>query len=452
MSLFASAVVIAVAVWAVARRADVRLVLTLAGFALGALAGDIPAVLRTFLATLSREQFVLPLCSAMGFAHVLRFTGCDRHLVQWLTAPIRRVRGLLVPGTVLIGFLVNIPIVSQAGTVVTVGPVLLPLLRAAGVGPVTAGAALLLGISLGGELLNPGSPELQSVSQAVSEGQMRETPAAVIAGHVAPLLFVHLTTAALLFWWLSARADRRDVAVDWPTDSGVPAKEDLELFKINYFQALVPLLPIAFLVLAGPPLQWLRVPRDWLVGDDAPASLRADSRLIGLAMLLGSAVAGLTAGRKGAGAARAFFEGAGYSYTHVVAVIVAATTFGRGIEVVGLASRLAEATTQAPALLVPSAMALPFGFALVCGSGMAATQSLIPFFVGPARAQGLDPATLGALVSVVSAAGRTVSPVAAITLLCSSMTGTAPLALARRVTVPLIAGLALMLLVRRCLL
>src|SRR5438105_3364215 len=99
MIQLAGAVIIAAAVVAVSRRWDVRLVLTLAGLALGALAGQAHVVLQTFLATLSREQFVIPICSAMGFAYVLRHTGCDRHLVHLLVEPVRRVRPLLIPGT-----------------------------------------------------------------------------------------------------------------------------------------------------------------------------------------------------------------------------------------------------------------------------------------------------------------------------------------------------------------
>ena len=49
--------------------------------------GDVSPVLRTFLATFSDEKFVVPICAAMGFAYVLRHTGCERHLVLLLVKP-----------------------------------------------------------------------------------------------------------------------------------------------------------------------------------------------------------------------------------------------------------------------------------------------------------------------------------------------------------------------------
>src|ERR1700719_2027451 len=141
MTPLLGAFVILLAVVAVVRRVDVRLTLTLAGLALGALAWQTQAVVQTFLLTLCNEQFVVPICTAMGFAYVLRHTGCDQHLVHLLTEPVRRVRLFAIPGAVLVGFAVNIPIISQASTVVTIGPVLVPLLRAARLSPLTIGAA-----------------------------------------------------------------------------------------------------------------------------------------------------------------------------------------------------------------------------------------------------------------------------------------------------------------------
>src|SRR5262249_33938130 len=130
MLLLAGAVIVGLAIYAAYRRVEIRLVLVLAALVLGTLAGDPTLALRTFITTLTREQFVVPICTAMGFAYVLRYTGCDRHLVHLLVNPLRRVRWLLVPGAVVVGFLVDVPIPSQTSTAVTIGAVLIPLLLA----------------------------------------------------------------------------------------------------------------------------------------------------------------------------------------------------------------------------------------------------------------------------------------------------------------------------------
>src|SRR5689334_2626321 len=76
--LLAAAVIVA-AVYAIYRGLDVRLALLVAAFALAGLGGDVAPVVREFLATFSNEKFVVPICTAMGFAYALRHTECDQH-------------------------------------------------------------------------------------------------------------------------------------------------------------------------------------------------------------------------------------------------------------------------------------------------------------------------------------------------------------------------------------
>jgi DcuC family C4-dicarboxylate transporter len=443
--LFAAGAVIAAAVWAVAKGVDVRLVLLAAAIALAGLKGDLSVVVREFLGTISNEKFVIPICTAMGFAYVLRKSECDQHLVRLLMAPVSKVRWLLVPGVIVVGFLVNVPVISQTSTAVCLGPVVVPLMRAAGYSPAAIGSTLLLGCSVGGELLNPGAPELLTVS-ALTKYDTRK-----LVEYLVPLVFPMVAVAALIFWtWVPSPVK--------PDGSG--AEEFAAMIgTINPLKALVPLVPIVLLFLSGPPLDLIHVPQRWLVPyppADASAAVaggsaayagehksdtRANSRLIGLAMLVGVAVAAGVSPKHARGSVKEFFDGAGYGFTHIISLIVTANCFGKAIEHVGLAEALGELIKQYPHSLVPLAGAVPCAFAAVSGSGMASTQSLYGFFHGPAVDLGYDPAAVGAVVSLASAAGRTMSPVAAVTLMCCTLTGAKPFELTRRVAPPLVIGL-----------
>jgi DcuC family C4-dicarboxylate transporter len=439
--------VIVLAVVAVVRQVDVRLVLFLAALALGGLAGQPAAIVRKFLSTFADEKFVVPICTAMGFAYVLRHTGCDRHLVHLLVRPFERVRGLLIPGTVVVGYLVNIPVVSQTSTAVTMGAVLVPLLQAARVSPVTTGAALLLGSSLGGELLNPGAPELRTVVKETADAAERlQLPPVILSGRdcvarVLPLGVLQLCVVTAVFWALSLRAEvRYRKQSDLKTKAAAP--DTGEPFRVSLLRAAVPVVPLALLFLTGPPFDVFLVPRDWLVErPDVPADLaRFDSRLVGAAMLVGTAVATLTTPRAIGGVVTAFCDGAGYGFTHIISLIVSAACFGEGIKLIGLADLIGMMIQAEPRLLLPGAGALPLGFALLCGSGMAATQALFGFFAEPALQFGLPPTHVGAVVSIAAAAGRTMSPFAAVTLMCAAMTRTEPFTLVKRVAGPLLVG------------
>jgi DcuC family C4-dicarboxylate transporter len=439
--------IICVGVYAIYQQLEVRLVLLLTALALGCLAGRVETVVQKFLETFANERFVVPICTAMGFAYVLRYTQCDQHLVHLLVRPLTKVRFLLIPGTVVVGFLVNMPIISQTSTAVTIGPVIIPILRAAHFSPATIGAAILLGSSIGGELLNPGAPELRTVTEESQNAARREAArgrlmdpekynSELCQQRILPLNFLGLLVATSIFWFFSWR-EEKSVAVERSTEE-IEAERN---FRINPLMALVPLVPLVLLYLTSPLFQIQKVPDWWLEENISTAPKgRFESRLIGCAMLVGTALAGLVVWRQSLGVAKAFFEGAGYGFTHIISLIVVANCFGKGIEEIGLAQAVGEMIKEMPGLLLPTAAVVSVGFAALSGSGMAATQSLFGFFVQPSLDLGIDPTHTGAVVSLGAAAGRTMSPVAAVTLMTATMTGVSPLVLARRVVLPLLAG------------
>jgi C4-dicarboxylate transporter, DcuC family len=445
MTLLLGCVVIAGGIYAVYRRVDVRLALLVTALVLGSLADKPMLIVRKFLETFSNERFVVPICTAMGFAYVLKLTQCDQHLVHLLINTLRHVRPLLVPGTVVVGFLVNIPIVSQTSTAITLGAVAIPVLLAAGVRPLTIGAALLLGSSIGGELLNPGAPELRTVVEdsdraARALGCPLPGMTDALVARILPLNLLGLFVASAVFWTMTARSD--GTAVPFPP-SAAEAPVD---FSVNVFKAMIPILPLVLLFLTAPPLQLIQVPPDWLV--DAPErkgltpALRGlfDCRLIGAAMLVGVLVAALSTPQSSLQVAGAFFEGAGYGFTHIVSLIVTATCFGEAVRLIGLAAVLGEVIERAPVILMPAAGMLPLAFGVLCGSGMASTQSLFGFFAQPALQLDTDPYLVGAIVALASAAGRTMSPFSAVTLMSATMTKTTALQLSARVALPLLAA------------
>jgi DcuC family C4-dicarboxylate transporter len=298
---------------------------------------------------------------------------------------------------------------------------------------------LLLGTSVGGELLNPGAPELLTVATAnqVSSTQLAEQ-------YLPPLVFTQLAVSMLVFWLMSRWWEKSSAGEVQPVSvsNGSPAAEPINLLK-----ALVPLVPIVLLFIAGP-LGWVKIPKDWIVAPESAKSY--DTRLIGLAMLVGVVVAAAVTPSKSRDCVKQFFEGAGYGFTHIISLIVSAACFGKAIETAGLAQALGQLITQTPGLMQPLAAFVPLGFAAISGSGMASTQSLYHFFKGPAEALGLDPVSVGALVSLGSAAGRTMSPVAAVALMCATLTGTNPFTLAKRVALPLLSGIVVVVVLRMC--
>ena len=153
-------------------------------------------------------------------------------------------------------------------------------------------------------------------------------------------------------------------------------------------KAIIPLLPIILLVVDS-------MAGSYSVGRFLPGP----SRILA-AMLIGIAAAGLIGRGKVGGLATAFFDGAGYGYTHVISLIVVASTFAAGVELSGLIRLLLKGMSAWPsAALVAAPMASCF-LAVVAGSGIAPAVAIMDFFVPAAGSMGLDAIDLGAVTSL----------------------------------------------------
>src|SRR5262245_59034172 len=95
--LIAAVLVIAAAIYLMVRRVDVRLVLLGAGLAMALLAGRPLIIADTFTRGMVAAM-VAPICASMGFAALMNATGCDKHLVHTLLAPLHRLKWLVLPG------------------------------------------------------------------------------------------------------------------------------------------------------------------------------------------------------------------------------------------------------------------------------------------------------------------------------------------------------------------
>jgi DcuC family C4-dicarboxylate transporter len=443
VSLAVAALIVAAGIFFVVRRVDVRLVLFLSGVLLAALAGNPFAALDKFADTMVNPAFVVPICCSMGFAHVVKATGCDGHLVRLLVLPLRRLGPLVAPIAIFVPFVVNTAITSQSSTAATVGPVLLPLLLATGLTPVQAGVALLIGSSVGGELLNAGAPEIAAIAKAANVETL------TVIGRMLPVALTVAVVAALLYWRglrysdppLDSPAERQgeDSAHSHEfarlTKTDPAAKEE----PISLLKAAIPLVPIVLLILDSR-LHLILGPGHHLFPRPADPEAWKEWMPIGYAMLIGTGVAMTTAPKRLSANTVAFFQGQGFAYAYIISLIVAALTFVEGLKQSGLMKVLLDTVAGNGTLAVPAAVLLPGSMALLTGSGIAPSVTFIETFLPHAQSWHVDPMGLGIVAAQAAAIGRTLSPAAAVVMVCGMLAGVPPLALLRRAALPLATG------------
>lgn len=462
-------VVLVIGAIALARRMDIRLVLMGAAAVLFAVHASQPAAAGhrfsdfaqffvEFAKGLTYPPAVVPICSAMGFAYVCKLTECDAHLVHLLIGPIKRIRWLLIPGGIAVAFFVNSAIVSQTSTVSVVGPVIIPLLMAAGISRLTAGSLLLLGGSMGGELLNPAAVEVQQIMTVTGVRSDQ------IIARLAPYNLLASGTALLVFWGMSFWYERRraddamaqasggredvlDVPAAAPGSIAATMSTSLAatIEHVNPFKAAVPLVPI-FLLIA---VKKILIRFDLLPPalTTSPTNEIGEQAAIAMAMLLGVLCAGLTSWRQAPRVAPAFFEGAGFAFAHVITVIAAARMFAAAVEANGLIKLMTPHLQNAPLTLTAASIAIPWLMACVTGTAVgtapAVIKILLPIAMGAnpgsdaALASGLR---IGSVNAIAAQFGRTSSVVAPVTIICATLARSRPIDLVKRVAPPLLAG------------
>lgn len=425
LSTVAPLVIILIAIILMFKRVDVRLSLGLCAVLLFLIAGKWQQIFVIIAQQMTNEKTVVPICTAMGFAFVLRLTECDRHLTHLLLVPLRYTRTLLIPGGIIAAYIVNSAIISQSSTAAIVGTVLLPLLLAANIQPIIAGSLLLLGSSIGGELFNPGAVEIGKLTE------LTKVPATTLVAQVMPVNMMASVTVLIVFCLQAVIfSPSATLSVeDTKTDSSVASSKP---FDINLIKALIPLLPLALLFIVPALVQ-------------LPKEFSNNSVSIAAAMLIAVAAAGLTTPKQSARLVATFFDGVGFAYANIISIIIVATIFTEGIKANGLILHLTNALANRPSAAKFASVILPFTLAGVTGSGSAPAIAVMNILVPVAATMNLDPVKIGALTASSAQLGRTISPVAAVVIMSATISGQPPLNLVKCVAIPLLAGLIALL-------
>ncbi|MBP1775207.1 MAG: C4-dicarboxylate transporter, partial [candidate division NC10 bacterium] len=177
---------------AIIRKAEVRLALLAGGLVMALLSWNLQAFSEAFTKSMTTAGLISVILPVMGFAAVMELTGCNGHLVKMLTDPLLKVRMVLVPGAMLVTYLINTAISSAAGCTAAVGVILIPAMMAAGIHPAMAGAAVFAGTW--GSVFSPGSPHPAMIAKIANVSVID-----VILAHKTASIVAAFIVAAVLF-------------------------------------------------------------------------------------------------------------------------------------------------------------------------------------------------------------------------------------------------------------
>ena len=397
-----SIVVVIATIYCLVKRYETRLVLFCSGLVLTLIGGAPMDTMKAFSHAMLETKLFESIIAVMGFAMVMKATECDKHLINLLIKPLRKAGAFLIPGSVLVTFFINISITSSAGCSAAVGSILIPLMMAAGIHPAIAGACIYAGTY--GAMFNPGYPQV-SLIVSVTDAD----PVYIVANHFYPLLACGVIGAVSL--WIIAKLRHEDRGYELPPGT---ISEDGE-FKIKLSHAIVPLIPIAILVSGSMGLvPWFK-----------PIA-------ISHAMIIGCFCAFLVSRKDPQQLSKEFWKGAGDAFGHVFGIIICALVFVGGLSTVGLIQQFIQMMIENPSIAKVSSSVGPFIIGIMSGSGDAASVAFNKAVTIHAATFGLDGPSMGSVVAISGALGRTMSPVAGGMIICATLAGVSPVETAKR--------------------
>lgn len=425
--------IVVVTFYLIYKNYEARLVLALSGLVMAFIGqvvvgtnGGVSAAVDAFVKQLVNGGLVPTIVTVMGFGYVMTFTKCSDHLVNLLVKPLARVPVIVIPGAVIITWLLNIVLPSAAGIAAAVGVLLIPALIALKVRPVMAAAAVFIGTW--GSVVSPGlmfNPQIADIAF-----KAKEIPAPdamiVIMQEALPCAIGALVAAiclTIICIVLKEGVGSTKIVKELPD-----GEEIQKNFKVNPIKAIIPIIPLALLVLASKqvgvlPTKAFSVPVCMLIGT-----------AIGLIVALFSK-------QKIGEASKKFCRGAGDGFCDVVILIAAAAMFASGMKAIGLTGALVDAMKGSQSVAMFAAAAGPFVMAAISGSGNAAALAFNQAITPNAADFGLTIVQLGAVAQIAAGLGRSMSPVAGGVIILAGIAGVNPMEVVKRTAIPAIVAL-----------
>jgi DcuC family C4-dicarboxylate transporter len=418
--LWLGGLIIIAAIVLLIKQYETRFVLIAAGLLMCTLKGQPFAAFNAFAANMILGTLVQTILSVMGFAYVMKITKCDAHLVNLMMKGLKGVRPILIPGSVMVMWFINISLPSAAGSSAAVGAILIPMLISFGVHPALAGTAVMAGTF--GSMLSPGLSH-----NAMIAGELLKTSdimGEVIAVHYKADIVTMLIGAASVT--ILARILKEDKGYV-PDES----RRTVAIEKVNLLYAAIPVIPVFLLVISGF-LSSLAAPA-WAKDVLAAAPwMHAKVMQVPTAMLIG-VIFGLVVTRTDPSQGiKDMFTGMGTSYANVMGLIIAAGVFVAGMQTIGLQEAFLAFLRESTGMVKWATGLGPFLLAIISGSGDAATLAFNKAITPHAVDFGMTIANMGSIATLGGMLGRTMSPVTAACIICASFAHVSPIEIAKR--------------------
>ncbi|MGG4553726.1 C4-dicarboxylate transporter DcuC [Paenibacillus humicus] len=398
-------------------------------------------IVLQFKQTFTAAGFIILLLG--GYTAYMSAIGANEVTVNALTKPISKIKSayILVPIVFLLGNLLSLVIPSASNLAIILLATLFPILRKAGMSALSAAAVIATSATI---VPTPLGSDNVAIAQELAKHAMfaNLTVTDYVFRYHAIVSIPTLLFIALVHYYWQKRMDKKASHSQAEAEVNHESKEDMEvkggkLFKTVY--ALLPIFPI-ILLLGTYAIQIT-------TGNAIELSVEV-ATLVSFVLAIICEVIRHKGDRSVLEKTESFFKGMGGAVP-IVALLVAASVFVTGLKSIGLVDALQQSMQNIqgngldfilPLILV----AITALIVILSGSGTALIFAMVPLMVPLADAAGISPIAISVPMGLSGNLFRAVSPVAAVVLIVAGTVKTDPIAIVKRTSVPMIAGVIFM--------
>lgn len=358
-----------------------------------------------------------------GFSSYMSHIGANDVTVMLLTRPLSRIRSpyLLVPVIFLLGNLLSLVVLSAASLAVLLMATLYPVLKASNMSSLTAGAVIATTATI--------MPSPLGADNVLAAQKLGIPLVEYIVSYHAPISLPTLALMAVVHYFWQKAMDKRQQA-----RGGLEEKEESLAVPTGLppaYYGLFPVLPLVLVLLFGICFTHISL------------------GLVEITFVCLLLTIGVELLRKGniketSKEFAIFFTGMGTGLAQVVSLIVAASMLVEGLKAIGIIDTLVDSVKHIDGvgsilMFFFSGTAALIGF--ISGSGLAVFYSFINIIPEITEKVGVNSVAVALPMQLTANLIRSMSPVAAVIIVIASITGSNPIEIIKRTSVPIISGI-----------
>lgn len=379
---------------------------------------------RTFSKTTGGLGLIIMIVG--GFAKYMDHIGASKSLVNLTTKPMKKLNSpyLLLALTYVVGQILNIFIPSASGLGVLLMITLYPILVSLGASPLAATA--VIGTSA---CLDLGPASGNSVLAAKTAGL---DAAVYFVKYQIPVAIPVIIAIALTHFFVQKFYDKK---LDKTEEQTYKNEENIDE-AIPKFYALLPIIPLVIILMFSSLFK-------------SPIKMNVTSAMI-ISISLSLLIEGVRKRdfKNTILDLKIIFSAMGSQFAAVITLIVAGQFFAYGLTKIGVITSIIKWTETAGLGVQPMIIVMTIvisASAIIMGSGNA------PFFAFAALAPvvaasvNIDPVVIAMPMQLASGIARSVSPITAVIVAVSGISGISPFLVVRRTALPMFVGLCVLL-------